>query len=80
MENPDQQQLSWNAVIDWILISCALFTNNMNLHKQIAGENGSVHDHWVDSIGDDIILDFNKSEGDKIEIKGHTVKVEKICI
>ena len=52
--------------------------HNMNLHKQIAGENGSVHDHWVDSIGDDIILDFNRSEGDKIEIKGHTVKVEKI--
>ena len=38
----------------------------------VAGENDEVHDHWVDSIGFDIITDFNKAEGDTIVINGHT--------
>lgn len=46
--------------------------------KNVAGENGNAHDHWVDRIGNETILDFNKSEGDKIEIVGHTVKVDQI--
>ncbi|MDJ0598657.1 MAG: calcium-binding protein, partial [Crocosphaera sp.] len=46
--------------------------------QAVAHENDNVHDHWVDSIGNDVILDFNKSEGDKIEIAGHTVEVSKI--
>jgi len=41
--------------------------------KRVAGENGNVHDHWVDSIGNDVIADFNRAEGDKIVIYGHTV-------
>ncbi|MCR9254871.1 MAG: hypothetical protein NXI16_02110 [Alphaproteobacteria bacterium] len=41
--------------------------------KRVAGENNNVHDHWVDSIGNDVVADFNKAEGDKIVIYGHTV-------
>ena len=44
----------------------------------VAGENDNPHDHWVDAIGNDVILDFNKSEGDKIKILGHTVQVREI--
>ena len=46
--------------------------------RGVAHENDNVHDHWVDSIGNDVILDFNKSEGDKIRIAGHTVEVSNI--
>jgi Ca2+-binding RTX toxin-like protein len=41
----------------------------------VAGENDAPHDHWVESIGDDVILDFSKAQGDRIEIAGHTVHV-----
>ena len=41
--------------------------------SRVAGENNEVHDHWVDSIGNDVVADFNKAEGDKIVIYGHTV-------
>ena len=47
-------------------------------YHAVAGENNLVHDHWVDSIGNDVITDFNKAEGDKITIKGHTTEVYKI--
>ena len=40
----------------------------------VAGENDNYHDHWVDGIGNDTILDFNSKEGDKILISGHTVQ------
>ena len=46
--------------------------------RAVAHENDNVHDHWVDGIGNDVILDFNKSEGDKIRIAGHTVEVSNI--
>ncbi|MDJ0731887.1 MAG: calcium-binding protein [Crocosphaera sp.] len=46
--------------------------------QAVAHENDNVHDHWVDGIGNDVILDFNKSEGDKIRIAGHTVEVSNI--
>ena len=29
--------------------------------RGVTGENNAVHDHWVESIGDDVILDFNRS-------------------
>ncbi|MEM6463600.1 MAG: LamG-like jellyroll fold domain-containing protein [Pseudomonadota bacterium] len=38
----------------------------------VAGENDEVHDHWVDGIGDDVITDYDREEGDKIVIEGHT--------
>ncbi|MDY7024322.1 MAG: autotransporter outer membrane beta-barrel domain-containing protein, partial [Cyanobacteriota bacterium] len=44
----------------------------------VAGENNNVHDHWVDSIGDDVIRDYQKDQGDRIQINGHTTEVEGI--
>ena len=45
---------------------------------RVAGENNNVHDHWVDAIGNDVIWDFNRAEGDKIQVYGHTVDVYKL--
>ena len=42
--------------------------------RAVAGENDNVHDHWVDAIGDDIILDYSSDQGDRISIYGHTVE------
>ncbi|MGL5079562.1 MAG: calcium-binding protein, partial [Waterburya sp.] len=44
----------------------------------VTGENGNYHDHWVEGIGEDTIMDFSGSggEGDKIQIDGHTVTVK----
>ncbi|MFN6228727.1 MAG: calcium-binding protein, partial [Dolichospermum sp.] len=41
----------------------------------VAGENNNYHDHWVDGIGSDTIMDFSGTggQGDKIKIIGHTV-------
>jgi Ca2+-binding RTX toxin-like protein len=44
----------------------------------VTGENDNVHDHWVDGIGNDVIRDFNRAQGDKIEIAGHTAEVKSI--
>jgi len=44
----------------------------------VAGENDKIHDHWVGSIGDDTITDYNKAEGDKIIIEGHTTELYDI--
>lgn len=44
----------------------------------VTGENNNVHDHWVESIGNDVITDFRKSKGDKIAIEGHTVEVTSV--
>jgi len=44
----------------------------------VAGENGNVHDHWVDAIGNDVITDFSLADGDRIEIAGHTVEVAAV--
>src|SRR5689334_12142774 len=38
----------------------------------VTGENNAVHDHWVDGFGNDVIRDFNRAQGDKIEISAHT--------
>ena len=40
----------------------------------IAGENDNRHDHWVDSLGEDTIIDFSGQggDGDQINITGHT--------
>jgi Ca2+-binding RTX toxin-like protein len=42
----------------------------------VAGENDNVHDHWVDSIGTDVIADYDKAEGDRIQVYGHTTTPE----
>lgn len=44
----------------------------------VTGENGAVHDHWVDGFGNDTITDFRRSQGDKIEISAHTAEVKSI--
>lgn len=46
--------------------------------RRVAGENDNVHDHWVEGIGDDVILDFSNQDGDKIDIRGHTVEIASI--
>ena len=45
--------------------------------QAVAGENDNYHDHWVDSIGKDTIMNFsgNGGDGDKITVRGHTVAV-----
>src|SRR5689334_20468233 len=44
----------------------------------VTGENNNVHDHWVDGFGHDVITDFNRAQGDKIEIAAHTAEVKSI--
>ncbi len=44
----------------------------------VTGENNNVHDHWVDGFGNDVITDFNRKQGDKIEISAHTAEVKSI--
>ncbi|WP_269583251.1 LamG-like jellyroll fold domain-containing protein [Roseibium sp. Sym1] len=44
----------------------------------VAGENANIHDHWVDQIGHDTITDFNREDGDRIVIEGHTTKIRSI--
>ena len=60
-----QKHTDANGVIDWM---------------GVTGENNLVHDHWVDSIGNDVITDFNKAEGDTLSIAGHTTEVSEISI
>ncbi|MEM9355818.1 MAG: LamG-like jellyroll fold domain-containing protein [Pseudomonadota bacterium] len=42
----------------------------------VAGENNNAHDHWIDSIGTDVIADYDKEEGDRILVYGHTADPE----
>src|SRR6188768_3471936 len=44
----------------------------------VTGENNATHDHWVDGFGNDTITDFNRAQGDKIEISAHTAEVQSI--
>ncbi|MGD1899306.1 MAG: hypothetical protein ACFB16_20455 [Phormidesmis sp.] len=43
-------------------------------NNALAGENDNSHDHWLESIGDDVVTDLNLDEGDKIVIDGHTAE------
>ena len=46
------------------------------IHWQgVAGENDELHGHWVDATGIDVIGDFNRAEGDRIQVVGHTANV-----
>ncbi|MEM6618316.1 MAG: LamG-like jellyroll fold domain-containing protein, partial [Pseudomonadota bacterium] len=45
----------------------------------VAGENDKLHDHWVDVIGQrDMVMDFDRSEGDRLIIEGHTTQIRYI--
>ncbi|MCV6586607.1 MAG: calcium-binding protein [Marinibacterium sp.] len=46
--------------------------------ERVAGENDNPHDHWVEGIGNDVITDYSKAEGDKIVVRGHTVSVASV--
>ena len=46
--------------------------------RRVAGENGALHDHWVEGIGNDVITDYSNQDGDKIVIRGHTVEIAEI--
>jgi Ca2+-binding RTX toxin-like protein len=45
------------------------------LYYRVTEENDYYHNHWVTSIGDDIITDFNPAEGDSFKLEGHSVSV-----
>ncbi len=55
-----QQHVDGEGKIDW---------------EGVTGENNNYHDHWLDGIGQDTIMDFSGSggDGDKVNIVGHTV-------
>ena len=44
----------------------------------VAGENDKLHDHWVDVLGDDVVMDFSRAEGDRLVIEGHTTEIASI--
>ncbi|MEM9906111.1 MAG: hypothetical protein AAF921_13920 [Cyanobacteria bacterium P01_D01_bin.44] len=47
-------------------------------NNALAGENNNSHDHWLESIGNDVVTDFNLEQGDKLVVRGHTVENYKI--
>lgn len=50
---------------------------SINWHG-VAGENDKLHDHWVDVLGNDVVQDFSRAEGDRIVIEGHTTEIASI--
>ena len=53
--------------------------NNGNIRWHgVAGENDNIHDHWVDGIGNDVVTDFSRAEGDRLVIEGHTTQISRI--
>ncbi|MCB1340173.1 MAG: hypothetical protein KDK24_03720 [Pseudooceanicola sp.] len=44
----------------------------------VAGENDKLHDHWVDVLGNDVITDYSRAQGDRIVIEGHTTQIASI--
>jgi len=51
-------------------------TGDVN-YRAVAGENGAVHDHWVETIGNDIVRDYDPAE-DTLRFQGHTVALDRI--
>ena len=62
-EVKDQFRSTHNGLVNW---------------RRVAGENDNVHEHWVEGIGHDRILDYNQAEGDRIKISGHTATLDSI--
>ncbi|MEM7489151.1 MAG: hypothetical protein AAF390_08500 [Pseudomonadota bacterium] len=48
-------------------------------YQAVAGENGAAHDHWVETIGNDVITDFDPDE-DTLVFEGHTVALESATL
>ena len=57
-----EQHLDEDGNIDW---------------RGIAGENGNVHDHWVQNFGTDTITDYEAGV-DQIRLVGHTIAIESV--
>jgi Ca2+-binding RTX toxin-like protein len=49
---------------------------NVN-YRKVAGENDNVHDHWVEGIGNDVVLDYDARK-DTLVFEGHTVTLADI--
>ena len=62
-EEVKAQHTGWSGFVDW---------------RAVAGEHDNPHDHWVEGIGMDIILDYSNQDGDKIVLRGHTVEIAEI--
>ena len=45
----------------------------------VATVTGAAHTTWVEGIGNDVIADFRKGDGDRIEVAGYTVAVSGIA-
>ena len=50
---------------------------SINWHG-VAGENDEIHDHWVDEIGNDFVMDYSRAQGDRLVIEGHTTQISHI--
>lgn len=46
-------------------------------YRKVAGENDNAHDHWVETMGDDIVYDYNPDE-DELVFEGHTLALDRI--
>ena len=46
----------------------------------VAGENTFVHDHWTEFFGYVQINDFNRQQGDQIQVRGHTVALQSLTV
>ena len=53
-------------------------TGDVN-YQAVAGENDAVHDHWVETIGNDVVTDFDPTE-DTLVFEGHTVTLESATL
>ncbi len=62
---------------DYIIEKHTREDGTINWHG-VAGENDNIHDHWVDAIGNDVVLDYSRAEGDRIVIEGHTTQISSI--
>ncbi|MEL6619456.1 MAG: LamG-like jellyroll fold domain-containing protein [Pseudomonadota bacterium] len=62
---------------DYIIEKHTRDDGTINWHG-VAGENDNIHDHWVDALGHDVVLDFNRAEGDRIVVEGHTTEILNI--
>ncbi len=77
-EGADTFRFQWNInAKDYIIEKHVRKDGSINW-AGVAGENTYLHDHWVDTIGNDRIMDFSKAEGDRIEVAGHTLTFDGI--
>ncbi len=77
----DKDTFIFNALLnatDAVLARHTRDDGSVNWRK-VAGENDAVHDHWVEGIGNDVLVDFSNQDGDKLILRGHTVEIAGIA-